>query len=206
MSKKQARKKSNSGIGCLALLIAGGALWFTIQNNQNKSAPVPRAQSKPTATPQNQIRRADYGEAWPFTVNEGILSCSGGLVTLWSDGWTYAINGLARGAMAREGWRDVYEIWRDAPAGSASPKVDLGWVITLGMSLCPGGQQSEVVTNTPAPVSTHPPATQPPVQQAPIQQAPSNCQTAVALGLSASEAARYPNLDRDHDGVACYGD
>ena len=35
---------------------------------------------------------------------------------------------------------------------------------------------------------------------------PRNCATAVASGLSAEEAARWEHLDRDGDGVACYGD
>ena len=35
---------------------------------------------------------------------------------------------------------------------------------------------------------------------------PDNCDEAVAMGLSAQEAAQYDHLDRDGDGVACYGD
>lgn len=38
------------------------------------------------------------------------------------------------------------------------------------------------------------------------QQRPRNCATAVAMGLSAVEAAQWNHLDRDNDGVACYGD
>lgn len=35
---------------------------------------------------------------------------------------------------------------------------------------------------------------------------PDNCDHARAMGLSAVEAAKWPHLDRDKDGVACYGD
>lgn len=35
---------------------------------------------------------------------------------------------------------------------------------------------------------------------------PRNCATAIARGLDQTAAAQYPHLDRDHDGVACYGD
>lgn len=35
---------------------------------------------------------------------------------------------------------------------------------------------------------------------------PRNCATAVAMGLSAVQAAQWSHLDRDSDGVACYGD
>jgi hypothetical protein len=37
-------------------------------------------------------------------------------------------------------------------------------------------------------------------------QRPGNCSTAVAMGLSAQQAAQWSHLDRDGDGVACYGD
>lgn len=48
----------------------------------------------------------------------------------------------------------------------------------------------------------------PPVQQpaAPGFTCPSNCAGAVAAGLSAEQAGTCANLDRDDDGVACYGD
>jgi len=35
---------------------------------------------------------------------------------------------------------------------------------------------------------------------------PGNCTTAVAMGLTDVEAAQWDHLDRDQDGVACYGD
>jgi hypothetical protein len=35
---------------------------------------------------------------------------------------------------------------------------------------------------------------------------PSNCDGAVAMGLTAQQAATCPGLDRDKDGVACYGE
>ena len=35
---------------------------------------------------------------------------------------------------------------------------------------------------------------------------PDNCAEAVAMGLTAQQAAQWSHLDRDNDGVACYGD
>lgn len=35
---------------------------------------------------------------------------------------------------------------------------------------------------------------------------PSNCAEAIQMGLSAQQAAQWSHLDRDNDGVACYGD
>lgn len=69
-------------------------------------------------------------------------------------------------------------------------------------------------TQPPAPPVQQPPAqptpqpviqpTQPPAP--PAVRRPANCAEAVAMGLSAVEAAQWPHLDRDKDGVACYGD
>lgn len=35
---------------------------------------------------------------------------------------------------------------------------------------------------------------------------PANCDQALAWGYTAEQAGQFPNLDRDGDGVACYGD
>lgn len=48
--------------------------------------------------------------------------------------------------------------------------------------------------------------TAPPPPQTSNNVRPGNCSTAVAMGLSAVEAAKWSHLDRDKDGVACYGD
>ncbi len=61
--------------------------------------------------------------------------------------------------------------------------------------------QAPVAAPTAAPYVEPPP--QPQDQRQDI--VPENCSTAVAMGLSPEAAARYPDLDRDHDGVACYG-
>lgn len=63
-------------------------------------------------------------------------------------------------------------------------------------------QAQVIVTDTPEPVRVV--ATAAPVDtQIPR---PRNCKTAVAMGLTAQQAAQWANLDRDKDGVACYGD
>lgn len=56
---------------------------------------------------------------------------------------------------------------------------------------------------------TPPPAAQPAqpaIQQATPIRRPANCDEAIAMGLTAQQAAQWPHLDRDGDGVACYGD
>ena len=51
-----------------------------------------------TVRPQHrQIEEAEFGDAWPFTVSAGLLSCEGSAVTFEGGGTTYAVNGRARG-------------------------------------------------------------------------------------------------------------
>ncbi len=61
-----------------------------------------------------------------------------------------------------------------------------------------------------APDSVQQPVIQPTQPPPPAQPAntvrPDNCAHAVAMGLTAQQAAQWPHLDRDKDGVACYGD
>jgi hypothetical protein len=61
-------------------------------------------------------------------------------------------------------------------------------------------------TNTARPTRTRQPTAAFVASPLPGQARPGNCSTAVAMGLSAVEAARWSHLDRDDDGVACYGD
>lgn len=138
----------------------------------------------PTATPVGYMRAEDYGDAWPLTVPDGIVSCEPvSRVLFTSGGKVYAINGTA---MSQNKWLDIRDtIWRDNPTG-LTPKVDINPVIELGLSLCNGtGNDTDSGSAT-------------------IR--PDNCSTAVAMGLSAQQAGQWSHLDRDGDGVACYGD
>lgn len=66
---------------------------------------------------------------------------------------------------------------------------------------------SPVLTNTPAGQASLPTITALPItiRSAGVQ-CPANCSEAVALGWTAQQAAQCSHLDRDGDGVACYGD
>lgn len=75
-----------------------------------------------------------------------------------------------------------------------------------------GGQSAYIYSpsltkNAPVRVVTAVPQ-QPSGQQpaAPVQGYPDNCTEAVAMGLTDVQAGQYSHLDRDDDGVACYGD
>jgi hypothetical protein len=60
--------------------------------------------------------------------------------------------------------------------------------------------------STPRPTRTPRPTVNQSTQPQSGLSCPRNCSTAVARGMSAQDAAKCPGLDRDHDGVACYGD
>jgi hypothetical protein len=57
-----------------------------------------------------------------------------------------------------------------------------------------------------APIPPTPVPTADPAVAATTIPRPGNCSTAVAMGLSAEQAAQWSHLDGDDDGVACYGD
>ncbi len=64
-----------------------------------------------------------------------------------------------------------------------------------------------VLTNTPAGQASLPTITALPITIRSVGvQCPANCAEAVALGWTARQAAQCSHLDRDGDGVACYGD
>lgn len=94
-------------------------------------------------TPQVQVSESDekisksnFGDAWPFTVEEGLLSCQGGngfgAVIFSSNGITYAVNGIAKG---RKTYNDIEAIWANNPAIPGIKK-DLGTIIDRGLKLC----------------------------------------------------------------------
>lgn len=74
----------------------------------------------------NLVTRKEYGNKWPFTVAFGELSCSPpGIVTLWANKKTYALNGLANS----RGYTKIDEILK-------SPHVDTLPIISKGLALC----------------------------------------------------------------------
>lgn len=78
----------------------------------------------------------EFGEKWPFIVDEGEVRCVDGMFIVFSvKGIIYAVNGTARSAMKKNGWRDVYEIWKDNPELPDS-KISISPIIDRGLELC----------------------------------------------------------------------
>lgn len=102
-------------------------------------APTEAPTTVPTeARPTGQITRADYGDAWPFTVEAGQVRCmhmrgpGSNEVVFIAEGTAYAINGTAKGTKQ---YADVAPIWLDNPK-AAGLKVSLQPILDLGLALC----------------------------------------------------------------------
>jgi len=97
---------------------------------------------KPAATPQaGLIRAADLGDAWPFEVPEGVVSCIGrdgiGIAIFTVGSTRYALNGMAKEAntMRRYNLRDIKEIWRRNPE-MPELRINIGPAIDAALKLC----------------------------------------------------------------------
>lgn len=100
--------------------------------NLPTAAPVPTQPPAPPAPPVGYVSRAMLGDAWPLTVEEGVLACAANAVTFSSGGTIYALNGTAK---QRSAGADIAPIWADNPAVKGL-KQDIGPLITRGLALC----------------------------------------------------------------------
>lgn len=82
-----------------------------------------------------EVSLAKMKDAWPFTLDKGVLRCESSLVTFSANGKTYAVNGSAKTKGRTAGWTDVREIWKDNPAIPGT-KISIGPMITKGLELC----------------------------------------------------------------------
>lgn len=88
-----------------------------------------------------KIARTEYGDKWPFTVNEGILSCrdTGRTVgttrmieiTFTANGVVYAVNGTAK---QNRSYSNIDAIWADDPSLPGTKK-NIGPIIDRGLAL-----------------------------------------------------------------------
>lgn len=77
------------------------------------------------------VSRAQYGDAWPLTIESGILACDGpgsAVTLIVPGGKRYALNGRARG-MHR--WEDGQDILSEGMTGA-----DLSGLVGAGLALC----------------------------------------------------------------------
>lgn len=97
--------------------------------------PAPTRTPRPTEKPDRQVvRAADYGDAWPFTVESGTVRCvkPRNEIIFSSEGKVYAVNGTAK---SNKDYADIAPIWKDNPQIEGT-KISIGPIIDLGLSLC----------------------------------------------------------------------
>ena len=72
-----------------------------------------------------EIRMTEYGDHWPFAIQQGRLRCEGaGAVILTVQGKDYAVNGMASTRYA-----SMQPVWKSDPG-------DVGRIISRGLTLC----------------------------------------------------------------------
>lgn len=82
-----------------------------------------------------QVARADYGEAWPLTVEKALLVCGpgeGGVPTVEVDGRAFGLRNVATPAETEKGLR---RIWADDPDGVGGKK-DMTVLLEDALGLC----------------------------------------------------------------------
>jgi hypothetical protein len=92
------------------------------------------------------VSRAMLGDKWPFTCDEGVVSCAGlNGVTFTTGGVTYAVNDTARERNKTEQreWIDLRSsfLWAPEPAGNPGSRKDLRPIIDIGLALCPSEER-----------------------------------------------------------------
>lgn len=120
-------------IGTVVLVALLGGFWILLV----PESATPPSPSRSRARGPIMITQQDLGDAWPFTVDSGLLDCRGaGEVVFTVDGRSYAVNGLAKGTKKYD---DISPIWSlILTSGSSSDaKKDIGPIITRGLALCP---------------------------------------------------------------------
>ena len=75
-----------------------------------------------------EISQAEYGDQWPFAIQQGRLRCEGtGAVIFTARGTDYGVNGMA-------GRR--YAAIKPVRKSTGDPSIDIGPIISRGLTLC----------------------------------------------------------------------
>ena len=90
------------------------------------------------------ITRNELGEKWPLTVDSGEISRTRiGACFFTHNGVKYALNGIARGGIPRNGSEEITPIWRPNPEyakyqqpGQSIVRIDIGDLIAEARKLC----------------------------------------------------------------------
>jgi hypothetical protein len=106
-----------------------------------------------------RLTKAEFGEKWPLSVDEGVVRCLAmSVVVFEANGKTYAVNGTAKGLAKERGFLSIDSIWLEDPkftemakeiaASQGRPLVDvmkemgppsrinIGPILDSGIALC----------------------------------------------------------------------
>jgi hypothetical protein len=160
-AKKLARQMPHGGairwppagtliVGALCLLVILALLAGLPDGDRSQRSEF----AEPLPVNEAYISRAEYGEAWPFTVEDGILAGRArgrmGVVTFTTGGVTYGVNGIA---VADPANAKVETIWAHNP-NIPGLRINIGPIIDRGLSLANGVDQPYS-----APIESTPPQT-----------------------------------------------
>lgn len=110
------------------VLIAAATLTACGSSDPDAEAAEPQPPPNEAAVTQDQ-----YGDAWPLTVDEGVLRCDpvDQVIFTGPDGNEWQVNGAAASA----GYDDIEPIWADNPSIDGA-KVNISPLIDDGLELC----------------------------------------------------------------------
>ena len=107
----------------LVLALAFGTACSNDATRTENSRPFARAMG----ANERRVASADFGNEWPFTIEQGILACvDGSSVIFTASDATYALNGRARGRLAEKPWREAEAITKTTQLADVAsvPRLD----------------------------------------------------------------------------------
>ena len=119
----------------VAAVVIGSTAGGGSDNSKPVSSPSPSRSAddvSPVDPEQGYVSRDLLGDAWPLSVEDGVLECDAFAVTFTSNGQRYAVNGTARSAKR---WTEIDEIWLDNPHLEGT-KINIGPLLDRGLALC----------------------------------------------------------------------
>ena len=115
-------------IALILLVLACGAPRAATTPTRPTRTPKATAVIEPTKVSLRYVSHAEFGDAWPLTVEDGTIFCDGASILLRTNHGLFAVNGTARG---QHRWKDIKDITKPDPhtAGllmNVQPIVDRG--------------------------------------------------------------------------------
>lgn len=121
----------NTGLGLLLFLIVFGLVAYIV-NPEAMQASQQQAQSEDESLSGELITKAEFGDEWPFTVDEGRIECrkAGALVFVHGE-FEYQLNGMA----SQLGYASINSIWRWNPDIEGA-RIPITPIIQRAQKLC----------------------------------------------------------------------